>query len=63
MSKRRRARECAEHEWTVTENVGLRRTVCRVCGSVTIEPIDHDLGVSGSLVAAAEVSTSDRLNR
>jgi len=38
-----------QHVWASTVNSGLRRSICSVCGQITLEPTTLDLTVSESL--------------
>lgn len=51
----RRKTDCTDHEWASTVNSGLRRSICQVCGVITLEPVAQELTVAESLqkVAAA----------
>ena len=45
----RKKADCSSHEWTSTVNSGLRRSVCRLCGMISLEAASLDLSVPESL--------------
>lgn len=49
----RKKTDCAAHDWSSTVTAGLRRSVCRSCGSITLEPVNQELSISPTLVEAA----------
>lgn len=49
----RRRTDCLDHEYSSTVHSGLKRSVCELCGHVTLEPVTHDLVVPASLRRAA----------
>ena len=45
--------DCTDHEWVSTVNSGLRRNICQVCRSITLEPVKHEFSVARSLQKTA----------
>lgn len=45
----RKKTECATHEWDTVTAAGLRRSICTVCGALTIEAVTFDLTLPESL--------------
>ncbi|MFP5331045.1 MAG: hypothetical protein ACLGHX_01580 [Acidimicrobiia bacterium] len=45
----RKKSECATHEWSTITAAGLRRSICTVCGEITIEAVSFDLTLPESL--------------
>jgi hypothetical protein len=46
----RKKSDCENHDWVTTTNSGLRRSFCRGCGAITLEPVAIDLTVPESLI-------------
>ena len=49
----RKKTDCETHDWTSTVTAGLRRSLCTVCGTITLEPVTQELNVSPTLLEAA----------
>ena len=49
----RKKTPCETHDWSSTVTAGLRRSVCHVCGSITLEPVSQELSISPTLQEAA----------
>jgi len=45
----RKKTECATHEWSTLTAAGLRRSICTVCGDLTIEAVTFDMPLPESL--------------
>lgn len=45
----RKKTECATHEWSTVTAAGLRRSICTVCGDLTIESVTFDMTLPESL--------------
>lgn len=49
----RKKTDCDTHDWSSTVTAGLRRSICRVCGTITLEVVSQDLSISPTLREAA----------
>lgn len=49
----RKKTDCEAHDWSSTVNAGLRRSICRDCGTITLEAVSQDLTISPTLLEAA----------
>ncbi len=49
-----RQTECETHEWISTVNSGLRRDVCMICGSITVQSEDFVGSISKTLQSATQ---------
>lgn len=45
---------CEAHDWATTVNAGLRRSICRTCGAISLDAVTIDLTISETLKRAAE---------
>ncbi len=45
--------DCETHDWSSTVTSGLRRSVCTVCGTITLEAVSQELSISPTLREAA----------
>lgn len=52
----RKKATCEVHDWTTTVNAGLRRSLCRKCGEISLNSVTVDLTVSQTLKRAAETT-------
>jgi hypothetical protein len=46
--------DCETHDWSSTVTAGLRRSICRACGTITLEAVTLDLRISETLREAAD---------
>lgn len=49
----RKKTDCETHEWSSTVTAGLRRSICHVCGTITLEVVTQELSISPTLREAA----------
>ena len=49
----RKKTDCETHDWTSTVTAGLRRNICGICGTITLEAVSQELQVSPTLREAA----------
>lgn len=47
---------CEVHDWATTVNAGLRRSICRACGEISLGTVTIDLTISETLKRAAETA-------
>ncbi len=49
LARAKRKRVCRVHDWSTTVSSGLRRDLCRTCGTISLQPVSFAMTVPVSL--------------